>query len=396
MFTRTKITLSRTAFNDNVRAINAVTGHDALALVVKSNAYGHGMLQMAQLGQDHPGVSWLCTVGIEEAVYLRKQGISKPLLVLSFLDGNIDEALHLDIHVCVSSYEEAVAVAAAAERVGKKAHVHIKIDTGMGRMGFLPDQAVSVLHEIRKLSQIELYGIRTHLSDTGHDDHSYSKKQLAAFDKVIDDAREVGIVFTCTHAKSSSSLDVRPERNYSFIRVGAAVFGLWKSEKQRALLTSKYPGFNLRPVLEWRVKVMQRKLVPKGSYVGYKRTYQAERATTLAIVPVGYWDGYSYSLSNKGCALIAHKRVPVVGIISMNITAFDVTDVPGVSVGDELVLLGNAPSILPHELAQQGNLITNEVTTLLHASIERVIVEDHEPLAVTDLTSVKKQSFVHY
>ena len=392
MFTRTKITLSRAAFNDNVRSINAVTGHDALALVVKSNAYGHGMLQMARLGQEHPGVSWLCTVGIKEALFLRKQGISKPLLVLSFLDSAIDEALYHDIHLSVSSYEEAVAVAAAAERVGKKARVHIKLDTGMGRMGFLPDQAVSALHEIRKLSQIELYGIRTHLSDTGHNDHSYSKKQLAEFDRVLDDAQAMGITFTCTHAQSSSSLDLRPERDYSFIRVGASAFGLWKSETQRSILTKKYPGFTLRPVLEWRANVMQLKKVPKGSYIGYKRTFRTTRPTTLAIVPVGYWDGYSYSLSNKGSAVINNQRVLVAGNISMNITAFDVTDVSGVQVGDELVLLGNASSVLPHEVAQRGSLITNEVTTLLHPSIDRVVVEEH--IVMTNAKSAEKQRFV--
>ena len=121
MFTRTTISLSRAAFNANVKHINAVTGHKALALVVKSNAYGHGILQMAQLGQEHEGVSWLCTVGIEEALSLRKQGITMPVLVLSFLDGSIDEAIYHDIHLSVSSYEEAVAVAATAQRIDKKA-----------------------------------------------------------------------------------------------------------------------------------------------------------------------------------------------------------------------------------------------------------------------------------
>lgn len=390
MFTRTTITLSRSAFNANVNAINAVTGHEALALVLKSNAYGHGILQMAQLGQAHEGVSWLCTVGIEEALYLRKQGITKPLLVLSFLDGSIDEAIYCDIHLSVSSYEEAVAVAAASERVGKKAYIHIKLDTGMGRMGFLPDQAVGVLHEIAKLTGVELYGIRTHLSDTGHADHSYSRKQLAEFDTVIDEAASIGIQFKCTHAQSSSSLDLKPERDYSFIRVGASAFGLWKSEEQRTLLMQKYPGFDLTPVLEWRAQVIQLKRVPAGSDVGYKRTFKTTRPTKLAIAPIGYWDGYNYCYSNNGYAVINNHRVPVVGIVSMNITAFDVSEMPEIKIGDELILLGNAPFILPHEVAQRGNCITNEVTTLIHPSIERAIVEHHQPLMMRSDKSVEK------
>ncbi len=393
MFTRTTITLSRAAFTANVNNINAVTGHKSLALVVKSNAYGHGMFQMAQMGQEHEGVSWLCIVGIEEALCLRKQGITMPLLVLSFLDGSIDEAIYHDIHLSVSSYEEALAVAAAAQRVGKKAYVHIKLDTGMGRMGFLPDQ-VGELHKINKLSGIELYGIRTHLSDTGHADHSYSRKQLAEFDRVIDEAQSIGIQFTCTHVQSSSSLDLKPERDYSFVRVGASAFGLWKSEEQRLLLTSRYPGFDLRPVLEWRAKVVQLKQVPMGSYIGYKRTFKTTKPTRLAIAPIGYWDGFAYSQSNRGVALINNHQVSVVGIVSMNITAFDVTDVPEVKVGDELVLLGNAPSILPHEVAKRAGCITNEVTTLLESSMERTAVDDHQLLLVNNARFIEKQHVV--
>ena len=378
MFTRSTITLSRTAFNHNVSSINAATGHGSLALVVKSNAYGHGMLQMAKLGQEHPGVSWLCTVGVEEALYLRKNGVTKPLMVMSFLDDSIDEAIKNDIHLNVNSFDDALSIDAAAQRVGRKAQVHVNIDTGLGRLGLLPGEAVSVLYQISTLPTIELYGIKTHLSDTGHADHSYSKKQLMIFDNVLDEAQQRGITFACSHAQSSSSLDLIPKRAYSFVRVGASAFGLWKSEQQRTLFTTKYPGFTLRPVLEWRAKIIQLKEVPTGSYVGYKRTYKAARPTRLAMVPIGYWDGYAYSLSNKGCALLNNQQVPVAGLISMNITTFDVTDVPNVNVGDELVLLGNASSILPHEIAQQANSITNQVTTLLHSSIERTIVENHQ------------------
>ena len=286
-----------------------------------------------------------------------------------------------------------MAVAAAAQRVGKKAYVHIKLDTGMGRMGFLPDQ-VGELHKINKLSGIELYGIRTHLSDTGHADHSYSRKQLAEFDRVIDEAQSIGIQFTCTHVQSSSSLDLKPERDYSFVRVGASAFGLWKSEEQRLLLTSRYPGFDLRPVLEWRAKVVQLKQVPMGSYIGYKRTFKTTKPTRLAIAPIGYWDGFAYSQSNRGVALINNHQVSVVGIVSMNITAFDVTDVPEVKVGDELVLLGNAPSILPHEVAKRAGCITNEVTTLLESSMERTAVDDHQLLLVNNARFIEKQHVV--
>ncbi len=391
MFTRTSITLSRSAFDANINMINAFTGYDQLALVVKSNAYGHGMQQMAQLGQEHQGVGVICVVGIEEALYLKKQGIAKPILVLSFLDGNIDEAIYHDIQLSVSSYNEALAIAAAAERVGKKARIHCKIDTGMGRMGFCVEHAVKELHAVAQLPALELYGIRTHLSDTGHADTSYSKKQLELFDQVLDEAASLGIYFRYTHALSSSSLGLKTKRSYSYMRIGAAAFGLWKSEEQRSLLTKIQPEFALQPVLEWRARIVQLRKVPAGSYIGYKRTYKTKKESVIAIVPVGYWDGYPYTLANKGYALIHHRYVPVVGIISMNITAFDVTAVPQVQEGDELILCSNAPLIAPHELAQCAGIITNEMTTRIHPAISREVVAYHQPIVIGDDRIVENQ-----
>ncbi len=393
MFNRTSITLSRAAFTANINAINTARGRDSLALVVKANAYGHGMAAMAQLGQEHNGVSWLCTVGIEEALVLRKQGITKPILVLSFLDGSIDEGIAHDIHLSVSSYDEALAVAAAARRVGKSGFAHLKIDTGIGRMGFLPDELLQQLPRMVLLPGLELYGIRTHLSDTGHADHCYSKKQLKLFDQLLDQAQAIGITFKCTHVQSSSSLDLIPERRYSFVRVGAAAFGLWKSEEQRQLLTKKYPGFNLRPVLEWRATISQVKEVPAGSYIGYSRAFKTTRPTKLAVVPIGYWDGYAYAQANTGVAVLNNHYVPVLGKISMNITAFDVTQVPDVRAGDQIVLLGNAPGILVHELAQCAGIISNLVTTPLYPSIERKVVEDHADLMLQN-SYLSEASFV--
>lgn len=382
MYTRTTITLSRSAFNHNISQINALTGHDGLALVIKSNAYGHGLLQIAQLGQAHPGVSSFCTVGLEEALQVRRAGITKPIISLSFLDGDSAQAISQDIQIGVSSYEEAVAVSAAAKQVGRTAKIHVKIDSGMGRMGFLPHEFLKALNALKRLPNLELYGIRTHLSDTGHTDLSYSTQQLALFNNLLDEVEAMGTIFTAIHAQSSSSLNLIPERRYSCVRIGASAYGLWKSEMQRKLLTDQHPGFSLRPILEWRTPIIQLKDVPAGSYIGYKRTFKTVRSTRLAIVPVGYWDGYPYGLSNKGVAYLKGYLVPVTGIISMNMTAFDVTDVPDVLVGDELVLIGIIPQILAHQVASAAGLITNEVTTHIHSSINRTIVEAHTPLSL--------------
>ncbi len=378
--TRTTITLSRRAFNTNVSKINDLTGYQALALVVKSNAYGHGIFEIASLAESHSEVSWICTAGMQEALFLREKGIKKPLLVLSYLDGSLEQAVRLGIHLVAASLGDAQAIAAAAQSVQMTAYVHVKVDTGMGRLGILADQAVQTIYEMTKLPFLKIYGVFTHLSHTGHADQDYSYRQLARFDEVLDDLGAAGIAISCTHALSSSSLHLKPKRTYSFMRVGASAYGLWKTTKQIQLLEEVDPSFKLTLVFEWKTSIIQVKQLPAGSNVGYQLTFTTQRPSTIAIVPIGYWDGYPHALSNKGVALLRGYQVPVVGIISMNLAAFDVTDVPGVRQGDELVLIGNAPMVRPYEVAQAAGQITNVLMTCVNSSINRNIVEEHQSL----------------
>ena len=227
--TRTTLTLSRSAFNSNISHIANLTGCTSLAIVVKSNAYGHGILPIASLAQAHQEIGWLCTAGVQEALFLRAQGITKPILVLSYLEGNLEEAVIEGLHLAVCSWEDVQAITAAAQKVGKTAFIHVKIDTGMGRLGILANQAVRIVNEIMKLPSLKVYGVFTHLSNTGHADQDYSYRQLAQFDDVLDDLEAAGIAIPCTHALSSSSLHLKPKRKYSFMRVGAVC--LWSLEK---------------------------------------------------------------------------------------------------------------------------------------------------------------------
>ena len=379
---RTTLTLSRAAFNANISHLANLTGCTSLAIVVKSNAYGHGILPIASLAQAHPEVGWLCTAGVQEALLLRAQGITKPILVLSYLEGNLEDAVMQELHLAVCSWEDAQAVAVAAQKVSKTAYIHVKIDTGMGRLGILVDQAVSTVNEMTKLPSLKVYGVFTHLAHTGHADQDYSYRQLAQFDEVLDDLDAAGIAVPCTHALSSSSLHLKPKRAYSFMRVGAAAYGLWKNPSQIALVKEVDSSFSLTPLLEWRTRIVQVKQLPAGSNVGYQLTFTTTKPSTIAVVPVGYWDGYPHTLSNKGKALLRGHIVPVAGVISMNLAAFDVSDVPDVKVGDELILIGNAPQVLPYEVAHCSGQITNVLMTRINGDIERTIVEDHEPLIV--------------
>ncbi len=273
MTKRTRLLLSRSALYANIGTINGLTGHDSLALVVKSNGYGHGMYEIASLADVHQGVSWICTTDISEALTLRHKGITKPLLVLSYPDGDLEEAIRRGIHLGVSSLKEAHAVAAAAQKACSQAYIHVKIDTGMGRRGILAD-VVQQVHSMIKLPQVTVYGLFTHLSDTGHENTSYCELQLDRFDTVLDELKAAGITVTCTHAQSSSSLNVKPRRRYSFFRAGAAAYGIWQSAHQKKLMQAIDPEFDLVPVGEWRARIVQVKQLPAGSYIGYQRTRQ--------------------------------------------------------------------------------------------------------------------------
>jgi len=383
---RTHITLSRSAFTTNISRINSFTNYESLALVVKANSYGLGMLPLSLLAEKHPGVSWLCTVGISEALTLRSAGITKSILVLSYHDGSIEEAILQNIHIAASSLPEAEALSVAAQKVGKTAYMHVKIDSGMGRNGLLAHEALEIIRRMRQLPSVELYGIFTHLSDTGHADLTYSYLQLERFDRLLDDLEAAQMSIACTHALSSSSLNLHPRRRYSFMRVGAAAYGLWKNPAQRELVKTIAP-LELTPVAEWRSCITAVKTIPAGEYVGYKRTFFTTVPTKLAMVPIGYSDGYPYTLANKGKALIHGYTVTVAGIVSMNIIAFDVTHVPDVQVGDELILLGTHSPILPYEIAHDAGYITNLLMTGLHPSIERQIVEEHLPSQLPHSTS---------
>ena len=370
----TTIELSRSAFRSNIQHLSHAAGGAQIALVVKSNAYGHGSLEMSKFAEEIPGVTWLCAAGLSQAIELKKSGTNKIVFALSYLDGDLEEAISLGIHMMVYTLEDVIAINTAAQNVGKHAYIHIKIDTGMSRLGILPHEAVLFIKAVQLLAHITIYGLATHLCDTPNPDQTFSKQQLKTFDEVREIVKAIGVEHCSIHAQSSSALSVAAESSYSHVRVGAAAYGIWKSEDHKNLIRKQHPAFDLSPVMLWKTKIIQLKKVPAGASVGYDRTFVTQRPSILAVAPIGYWDGYPRSLSNHGTAIIRGQYAPVVGIVSMNMTTFDVTDIPEVTLHDDIFLLGDTPGIRAHEVAQSARLITNEVITHLHPSIERIAV----------------------
>lgn len=374
---RSVIELDSHAFSYNSEQIKKAIGQTQLAAVIKSNAYGHGFKEIALLCQQENNINWICTASLTEALLLLSYGIEKQILVLSYLDSDYSAAVYNNIHCAIYTYEDAIFLNQAAQEIGKQAFVHVKIDTGMSRLGIWPEETIDFIKSLQKLQNLNVYGIFTHLCDTPNIDQSFSYLQLSKFDSVLDELKQAGISITCTHALSSSGLCIKPSRQYTLLRAGASLYGIWKSEEHKKLILRCYPEFDLKPVMTWKTRIIQIKTIDAGSFVGYDRTYTAQRDMTIALLPIGYWDGYSRGLSNKGFVIVRNQFAPVIGIVSMNIMAIDITDIQGISYNDQVLLIANNSQINALQCAQKAGIITNEMVCRIHSSIPRIIINQN-------------------
>lgn len=390
------IELSAAAFNYNIEHIKQAAGGSQVALVLKSNGYGHGLRECALFAKHNPDIAWTCTGSISEALQVYPIVPEKPILVLYSLDNSFEEAIAKNIHLTVQTLEDLHAINATARVLGTPAFVHIKIDTGMSRLGIIPEEAFSFIQEMRSLSHVILYGIHTHLGDTANQNQTFSYLQLQRFDDFLAALESAGIHIPCTHALSSSGLAIKPLRTYSLVRAGAFAYGIWKSERHKQLVLQQHPTFDLEPVLEWKAPIISLKTIKQGDVVGYDRTFTAERTTKVAIVPIGYAEGYPRALSNKkDIALLNDHPISVAGLVSMNLTAFDVTDVPHVSIQDSIVLLGGKSNASINACAQAAGIISNEIAVSLSSRVQRVIREELFPTQLVNDQAVKNTFALH-
>ena len=372
---RTWIELDQHTFNSNIAQLAKVITPAPLALVIKSNAYGHGIAQVAHLAQQNTQVSWLCTAGLQEALYVRKNcSVTKPILALSYLDDNLEDAAQLSISCVVYTPTMAQDLSQAALRAGKTIAVHIKIDTGMSRLGIPTTQALDFIHAVIKLPGLIFEGIFTHLADPT--DHEFSTYQLRHFNHLLTLLDNYTLRPPLVHILSSSGLALKQAPFYTLVRVGALAYGLHKSPEHQALVRTNYPDLVVRPLLTWKSSIAQIKQIPKNSFIGYNCTYKTEQDSTIALLPVGYYDGYPRALSNKSHVVIKGQKAPVVGIISMNLLAIDITHIPDVTYNDHAVLLG--PGIDLVELGYQAHSIPNECATRLCSSIKRIVISQEQ------------------
>jgi alanine racemase len=374
--TYTWIEVDSHAFNHNLAQYKKVIGQDRIfAPVIKANAYGHGMQEIAQLCQSSEYVDWLCVAFLSDALALRATGITKPIFVLGYLDGDYAQAVGHNIDMLLYDYETAQEL----NRVGKEYkyvfNVHIKVDTGLSRLGIFPDQALSFIQKVRALPFVHINGIYSHCAQPQDPDESYTKMQFSQFAHVLNQLINAHIRIPYVHIANSAVTTRFDFDACNLFRVGAGVYGIWPSQAVKTITQTNYPGFDLKLVLSWKTRVINVKEVPADTFVGYICTYKTKRKTRLATIPIGYHDGYNLRYSNCGFVRIHNQYAPIVGRVCMNHTILDVTDIPNVSVGDEVFLLGDDPQVNAYTFGQLiGNNNPREVLINLHPHISRLVV----------------------
>jgi len=336
------------AFDRNIDAINArLPRGSRLIAVLKANAYGHGAIECARRCTPDR-VAMIATALLEESLALRRAGITLPLLVLGPLkEEQIREAVENDIAIGVPGPEE-LAMAARVEGV----RAHLKLDTGMGRMGVVESE-LPLVADLLRSSKLKLDAIYTHLANADDPDDPFTNEQIARFHTLVETLREAGIEAPLHHVANSAATLRGLVEPGDYARAGIALF-------QR--------------VLRWRTEIARLKELPPGHAIGYGTTYHVRRASRIATLPVGYADGYNRLLSNRGEVLVRGRRAPVVGRVSMDLVTIDVTDIPDASLGDEVVLLGKQgdEEIRAEELAAKLDTITYEVFCSISARVPRV------------------------
>lgn len=360
-----EIDLEALAYNYRQIRKRVPKGTNILA-VVKADAYGHGALPVS-LKLEKLGVPYLGVAISEEGIALRKGGVKAPILILGgiFKDGAEEAVLYRLTSVAFET-DTLKELSKAAKRIGRKAKVHIKVDTGLGRLGVPFDRFSAFLKEVKRIPNIEVEGLLSHFSMTDRE-KDYTLAQWNRFQKALEVCQKEGLQCRYVHMANSANLILFPEYSGNMVRPGLMLYGSYPSPIFEGRI-------DLKPVLTLKTQIHFLKSVPPGSRISYGGTFVTQRESLIATLPIGYADGYSTLLSNRGEVLIRGKRAPVVGRVCMDLITVDVTDIPGVKKGDEVVLIGKQVEerITAEEIASTIGSIPYEVFCLIGKRVPRV------------------------
>ncbi len=367
----------------NIEQFRQRLGGAGLGAVVKSNAYGHGILEVAGLARE-AGVQWLCVNSLDEAEALRGAGHRARILVMGHVPlDRLDAVVELDLRPVVINLETVQRLAVLARGQEKRVAVHLKVETGTHRQGISSEEVPAFVSSIRSSPGLVLEGLTTHfanIEDTT--DHRYAETQIERFTQIVDAVRSTGEETPVRHAACSAAALLFTRTHFDLARIGISLYGLWPSrETYVSCLDRGKPTLELRPALTWKTRVAQVKNVAEESFIGYGCSYRTTRPSRIAVLPVGYYEGYDRGLSGVAHVLIRGRRAPVCGRVCMNMCMVDVTDIPEVGLEDESVLLGTQGEerISAEQVAAWCGTIAYEIVSRIHPSLPRIVVGDPGP-----------------
>lgn len=366
----------------NIKEVRRVTKKDALVTaVVKANAYGHGSIMAAKIFLEN-GADRLAVATLSEGIELRRAGIKAPILILGCTpEHQAKFAIENDIIQTVCSYENAKVLSDIAKSMDDIAKIHIKIDTGMSRIGFrVEEKTIDEIVKISKLSNLYMEGIFTHFAKADEKDKTFTEKQFEKFQWVIDELEKRDIHIPIKHVSNSAGIIDLPQYNLDMVRGGIMIYGLYPSNevcKDRV---------SLKPAMKLKAKISNLKVVPKRTGISYGQIFITNRESKIATIPIGYADGFTRLLTSKGEVSIKGNRVPIVGNICMDQCMVDVTDIPDVEIGDEVILFGDGKDNSPHidEIAKKLGTINYEIVCMVGRRVPRVYIKNGNIVNIVD------------
>lgn len=372
------VEISSSALKHNIHQVRRLIGSSKkMTVVVKANAYGHGILEISKLASKH-GADWLGVNSVEEALLLRHNRINLPIILLGYVPlSELWRAVEKRFRLTVYNRETIDRLGKITSRLKKRAYLHIKLETGTHRQGIEEGDLLPFIERIKKYPYLIVEGISTHfanIEDTT--DHSYAQSQLQRFRHSLNHLTKNKVEIPVKHAACSAATILFPETTFDMVRVGIMTYGLWPSkETYLSCLQRQKNPIRLKPVLSWKTRIVQVKEVAEGAFIGYGCTHKTTRPTRVAILPVGYYDGYDRKLSNSSYVLVKGKRAPVRGRVAMNFIAVDITDIQGAKLEDEVVLLGRQgkETISAESLASLCGTINYEIVTRINPLLPRLV-----------------------
>ncbi len=383
----TWVEISEEAYAHNLAFFKQrIPAQTEFSVVIKANAYGHGMLEIASLAIKH-GVDSFCVHTLDEAIMLHNSGFSQDVLIMGPVPlQRLGEALRYNFRLALYNRQTLDEINRLISEKNQQVRVHLKLETGTCRQGIDLNELPDLLEKLRNASHVKLEAAYTHfanIEDTT--DHSYAYSQIERFKKMVEKVQESDFPEVKKHVACSAAILLFPETHFDMVRLGISQYGLWPSREtfvSYKIKRTKNQEEVLRPVLSWKTRVAQIKRVAANQYIGYGCTYQTTRESLIAVLPIGYSDGYDRGLSNQCYVLIHGRRAPIRGRVCMNFIMVDVTDIPDVGLEEEAVLIGKwGDEILSADyLAQLTGTINYEVVTRINWKIPRIIVNQADPL----------------